>query len=120
VSRGLLYRLLIVAGVICLTGCAAKEVIPVRMVQPGDEGLSCAALKEQITANRVAAADFVRKDKQVEQQNVAKNIGGAIPVLGLFLVSSTDLSNEEQVKGRALVDRDEHLTFLAKQKGCTE
>lgn len=88
------------------------------MAQPGDDDLSCAALKDQIAANEAAAEDFVRKDKLVEQQNIAKNIGGAIPFLGLLLVSSTDLSNVEQVKGRALVDRDERLTFLAKHKGC--
>jgi hypothetical protein len=89
------------------------------MVQPGDESLDCPALKQQIEANRAAAEDFVRKDKQVENQNAAKIVAGSvIPFVGLLLVSSTDLSNEEQIKGRALVDRDERLTFLAKQKGC--
>lgn len=115
----LLGRLLLVAGAICLSGCAAREVVPVRMVQPGDESLDCPALKQQIEANRAAAEDFVRKDKQVENQNAAKIVAGSvIPFVGLLLVSSTDLSNEEQIKGRALVDRDERLTFLAKQKGC--
>jgi hypothetical protein len=32
---------------------------------------------------------------------------------------STDLSNDEQIRGRALVDRDERLRFLAKRKQCT-
>lgn len=114
----LLSRLLLVAGVICLSGCAAKEVMPIRMTQPGDENLDCQALKQQIEANRAAAEDFVRKDKQVENQNIVKNVGGVIPFIGILLVSSTDLSNEEQIKGRALVDRDERLTFLAKKKGC--
>lgn len=92
--------------------------MPVRMVQPGDENLDCPALKQQIEANRSAAEDFVRRDKLVENQNIAKNVGSVIPFVGILLVSSTDLSNEEQIKGRALVDRDERLTFLAKQKGC--
>ena len=89
-----------------------------RMTQPGDENLDCPTLKQQIEANRVAAEDFVRKDKQVEDQNTAKVVGGAIPFIGILIASSTDLSNEEQIKGRALVDRDEELTFLARQKGC--
>jgi hypothetical protein len=38
----------------------------------------------------------------------------------LALVASTDLSNEEQVKARALADRIERLQYLAKQKGCRE
>ncbi len=88
------------------------------MVQPGDETLNCEQLKQQIDANRVAAEDFVRKDKQVENANVAKNVGGVIPFIGILLVSSTDLSNEEQIKGRALVDRDEQLSYLFRQKGC--
>jgi hypothetical protein len=88
------------------------------MVQPGDENLDCPALKQQIEANRSAAEDFVRRDKLVENQNIAKNVGSVIPFVGILLVSSTDLSNEEQIKGRALVDRDERLTVLAKQKGC--
>lgn len=89
-----------------------------RMTQAGDENLDCPALKQQIEANRAAAEDFVRRDKQVEDQNTAKVAAGVIPFVGILIASSTDLSNEEQIKGRALVDRDERLTFLAKQKGC--
>jgi hypothetical protein len=90
------------------------------MAQPGDEDLSCSSLTREIAANRGAATDFLRKDKQVENENIAKNVGGVIPGLGLLLIASTDLSNEEQIKARALIDRDERLNYLAKQKGCTE
>lgn len=110
----------IAAGAVCLCGCAAKDVTPVRMAQPGDENLSCPALKQQIAANRAAAAELLKKDKQVEEENVAKNVGGVIPGLGLLLIASTDLSNEEQVKARALIDRDERLAYLVRQKGCGE
>ena len=89
------------------------------MAQPGDADLSCAALKDQIAANEAAAQDFVRQDRQVKQGNVTKVIvSAAIPYVGLLLAGSYNLSNEEQIKGRALVDRDEQLNFLAKQKGC--
>jgi hypothetical protein len=111
---------LLVLGLFCLCGCAAREVTPVAMAQAGDEQLSCAAMKQQIADNRAAEAEFFRKDKQVEQENVAKGVGGAIPVAGLLLVGSTDLSNEEQVKARALADRNERLAYLAKRKGCSE
>ncbi len=117
---GLVSRGLIVVGLLCLCGCAAKDVTPVRMSQPGDSDLDCPALQQQIVENRTAAEKYFRKDKQVENQNVAKNVAGVIPVVGLFTTASTDLSNTEQVKARALVDRGEHLTFLAKQKGCTK
>jgi hypothetical protein len=101
-----------------LAGCAARTVVPVQMAQPGDEALDCAALDREISDNQKAAAVFIKKDRQVEQANTAKTVGGVIPGLGLILVLSTDLSNEEQVKARALIDRDERLRFLSKQKGC--
>lgn len=100
-------------------GCAARNVTPMPMVQAGDETLDCAALARQIAANEEAAARFLHQDKKVEQANTARNVGSVIPGVGLFLVLSTDLSNEEQIKARALIDRDEQLHFLAKRKQCT-
>jgi len=88
------------------------------MTQEGDDTLACPEITRQIAANREAATAWLRKDNQVEQENIAKNVGGVIPVLGLLLVESTDLSNAEQVQARALIDRDEQLTYLAKRNGC--
>ena len=118
--KPLVAALLSIAGAACLSGCAAKTVVPVAMAQPGDEEMDCVALDRQIVVNEAAAADFLHKDKQVEQNNTAKGIGGAIPGLGLLLVLSTDLSNEEQIKARVLIDRDERLRFLSKCKGCAQ
>jgi hypothetical protein len=114
----LLDSLLVVAIATGLGGCAAREVTPIRMAQPGDESLDCAALNQQIADNRAAVENFVKKDKRVEDGNTAKGIASAMPWVGLLAVASTDLSNEEQVKARALIDRDERLAFLAKQRGC--
>ena len=102
-----------------LSGCAAKNVVPVQMAQAGDEELDCTALGREIADNEQAAAAFIKQDKRVEQANTAKTVGGVIPGLGLILVLSTDLSNEEQIKARALIDRDERLRFLSKKRGCT-
>ncbi len=111
-------RTLLIAGVFCLSGCAAKQFAATPMTQPNDDTLSCPEIQQQMDANRATAQEFARKDKQVEQGNVAKNVGGVVPGLGLLLVASTDLSNEEQVKVRAMIDRNEQLTYLAKRKGC--
>jgi len=89
------------------------------MVQSGDEQLCCPELQREMADNRAGIDRLLQKDKQVEQENVAKGVGGALPGVGLLLVGSTDLSNEEQVKARALGDRNERLSYLAKQKGCT-
>lgn len=123
--RGLLARprggWTFVAGAICLIGCAARNVTPVPMARAGDDQLSCPALIEQIKANRSAADEFLRRDKRVGQENVAKVVAGGIFVpMGLLLVASADLSSEDQVKARSIADRNERLIFLAKSKGCAE
>jgi len=89
------------------------------MSQPGDESLSCDALKLQITQNDQAAQKFMQKDQQVEGANAIKHVGGVVPFIGPLISGSTDLSNKEQIQARALVDRDERLQFLSKQKNCT-
>lgn len=111
---------LMLAGALCLCGCAAKPVTPVQMAQPGDESLGCPELRRQIAENRSEAQKYFRKDKNVENGNTAKTVGSAIPGLGILLAASIDLSNVEQIKARAMVDRDERLTFLARQKNCAE
>jgi hypothetical protein len=102
----------------CLSGCAARQVTPVRMTQAGDEALDCAALSHQIQENRGAAAALLQKDKQVESTNTAKVVAGALPYVGPLFTASTDLSNEEQVKARAISDRNDWLLYLARKKGC--
>ncbi len=90
------------------------------MVQPGDESLTCQGLKQEIEKNTAAAQRFMERDHQVTQANTAKFVGSAIPWVGLLVFASTDLSNKEQVEARALIDRDEHLEFLSKQKHCSD
>ena len=111
---------LLIACAIGMSGCAAREFTAVAMTQPGDDQLTCAALKQQIADNSAAEAKFQSADKEVEQANVAKGIGSAIPYVGIAIAGSTDLSNEEQVKARALADRNQQLAYLAKQKGCPQ
>ena len=89
------------------------------MSQPGDENLGCEARQQEIAKNTTAAEDFVRRDQGVRNTNVAKGVGSAIPAVGILLIGSTDLSNKEQIQGRAIIDRDERLTYLSKQKHCT-
>jgi len=104
---------------VLLLGCAAAKVTPVRMSQPGDENLSCEALRHEIANNTAAAAEFVKLDRRVQDGNIAKGVGGAIPYLGILVLASSDLSNKEQIQGRALLDRDERLNYLSNQKHCT-
>lgn len=111
-------KVLLFACALSLCGCAAREVTPVAMSQPGDDALGCDALAQQISANSAAEAEYQRKDKQVENANIAKGVGSAVPFAGPLIAGSTDLSNEEQVKARSLADRNEQLEYLSKHKGC--
>jgi hypothetical protein len=90
------------------------------MSQSGDETLSCPQLQQQIANNQTEEARFLAKDKEVERGNVVKGVGAAIPYVGIAIAAQTDLSNEEQVRARALADRNQWLKLLAKRKGCTE
>lgn len=90
------------------------------MSQSGDDQLSCADIDQQIKANEQAEAVLIGQDKKVEQTNVAKNVGAVIPYVGIALVASTDLSNSEQVRARALADRNQELSYLSSKKGCTK
>jgi hypothetical protein len=107
-----------IALALTLGACAARTVTPMAMTQQGDEALTCSALDQQIADNTAANAAYMKKDKQVDAENIAKDIGSAIPYAGILIAGTTDLSNEEQVKARALADRNEHLQYLKKQKGC--
>ncbi|HEY2034020.1 MAG TPA: hypothetical protein VGH02_10085 [Rhizomicrobium sp.] len=112
--------IVVVAMALCLCGCAARSFTSIPMVQSGDDGLTCAQIGKQIADNAAAEGDFQKKDRDVANANIAKGIGGAAPFVGPLIMASADLSNEEQVKARALADRNEHLEYLKKQKGCTE
>jgi hypothetical protein len=103
---------------LALAGCATRQVTPVKMSQPGDAGLSCAALAEQISENRTSAERLFKQDKKVADGNTAKTLGSALPMVGIFLLASNDFSNAEQIEARALMDRDQQLRFLMKQRGC--
>jgi hypothetical protein len=116
--RGSLAKVLAGVAALTLAGCATRQVTPVRMSQPGDASLSCAELAGQIAANRASAEKLLKQDKKVAEGNTAKSVGGALPMVGVFLLASNDFSNAEQIQARALIDRDEQLRFLKKQKGC--
>jgi hypothetical protein len=103
-----------------LSGCAATEVTPVRISQPGDQDLGCPALNQQIAENFAAEQKLMQRDHDVMEANTAKGVGGAVPIVGPLIIASSDLSNKEQIQARALTDRNERLQFLSRQKNCTE
>ena len=108
------------AAVIALTGpllsCAARQVTPVSMTQPTDDRLTCSAIDQEMKSNQTEAAELLQKNKEVNQANAAKVVASI--VLTGWLALTVDLSNEEQIKMRALADRNEALAFLKTKKRC--
>jgi hypothetical protein len=89
------------------------------MEQPGDDTMSCDSIAHEMAANNATAEAFLKSDERVREGNAVKTAASALPYVGILLAMSNDLSNEEQVKARALADRNERLGYLQKQKGCS-
>ncbi len=113
---GSVRALSLIAGLLALSACAARPVTPIAMAQPGDDQLGCAELIRQKQANQRSVDELLRKDKDVETGNAVK----AVVLGGLLGTAMMDLSNDEQVRARSLIDRNERLGLLARMKGCSE
>jgi hypothetical protein len=99
-----------------LASCAARQVTPVAMTQPTDDRLTCPEIDQEMKSNQAAAAELLEKNKEVDQANAAK-VAASIVLSGWFALT-VDLSHEEQIKMRALADRNEALAALKAKKRC--
>jgi hypothetical protein len=99
-----------------LTNCAARRVDPVAMTQPTDDRLTCSEIDQEMKSNQAEAAELLQKNKEVDQANAAKVVASV--VLSGWFALTVDLSKEEQVKMRALADRNEALALLKANKRC--
>jgi recombinational DNA repair protein (RecF pathway) len=110
-------RLVAVAGfALPLASCAARQVTPVSMTQPTDDRLTCSEIDQGMKSNQAAAAELLQKNKEVDQANAAKVVASVL--LSGWFALTVDLSNEEQIKMRALADRNEALALLKAKKKC--
>ena len=105
-----------------LVACAGnpRPYTPVAMSQTGDDQWSCTELNIQLAANSKAASDLLQQHGATETANNTKGVASLVLLgpIGLLIAMSADYSREEQVKARALIDRNERLTHLAKAKSC--
>jgi hypothetical protein len=99
-----------------LASCAARQVSPVAMTQPTDDRLTCPEIDQEMKSNQATAAELLEKNKEVDQANAAKVVASV--VLSGWFALTVDLSHEEQIKMRALADRNEALASLKTNKRC--
>jgi hypothetical protein len=100
-----------------LASCAARQVTPIEMTQPTDDRLTCPEIDQEMKSNQAAAAELLEKNKEVDQANAAKVVASV--VLSGWFALTVDLSKEEQVKMRALADRNEALALLKAKRRCS-
>jgi hypothetical protein len=99
-----------------LASCAARQVTPVAMTQPTDGRLTCSEIDQEMKSNQATAAELLQKNQEVDQANAAKVVASV--VLSGWIALTVDLSHEEQIKMRALSDRNEALASLKTKKRC--
>jgi hypothetical protein len=99
-----------------LASCAARQVNPVAMTQPTDDRMTCPQIDQEMKSNQSAAAELLEKNKEVDQANAAKVVASV--VLSGWFALTVDLSHEEQIKMRALADRNEALASLKANRRC--
>lgn len=99
-----------------LASCAARQVTPVAMTQPTDDRMTCPEIDQEMKSNQATAAELLEKNKEVDQANAAKVVASV--VLSGWFALTVDLSHEEQIKMRALADRNEALALLKAKKKC--
>jgi hypothetical protein len=99
-----------------VAACAVRQVTPVAISQSTDDQLTCAQLDQQMKSNQLAAVELLNKNKKVQEANTAKVVASV--VFSAWISFSIDLSHEEQIKMRALADRNEELQRLKRLKRC--
>lgn len=99
-----------------LTACVGRDPNPVRAVQPGDSGLSCAALQEEYEFNIISAKEKIARNENKDATDLMIGVVGFLLFWPLML--TIDMKNAEGQEANALLDRNQRLLIRARAKGC--
>lgn len=108
--RGLL------ALVLLLAACSARQTTPVAISQPGDETLRCDQIAAEMSRNEAAALRLVGAEEDVVSGNVVAGVAGGLLLWPAWI--AIDLSDAEQIQYRALRDRNINLGRIQEDQGC--
>jgi len=103
---------------IALAGCAGRKAVPVAVMQPYDNQLSCQQLQAEIASNETQALQLSGQNESAHSNNIAIGVVGAI----LFwpALFALDTGDAEKVEMQALHDRNQHLSEVYTQEGCIQ
>jgi hypothetical protein len=103
---------------VALAGCAGRKAVPVAVMQPYDNQLSCQQLQAEIASNETQALQLSGQNESAHSNNIAIGVVGAILFWpALFAI---DTGDAEKVEMQALHDRNQHLSQVYTQQGCVQ
>jgi hypothetical protein len=101
---------------ISLTACAGRSATPVSSYKYGDERLSCADLRYEISRSETNVKKLVSEKNSAHEGNVALGVvGGLLFWPALFAL---DTSDAEKIEMQAEKERIESLQRIMAQKSC--
>lgn len=104
----------VILSAILLAACAGKTPTPIPQYQPGDQLMSCSALKQELMDNQTKIMNLIPKENKTGK-NVALGVAGAFLLVPWFFM---DFSDAERVEIQSYQLRDNWLRTLCAQKKC--
>jgi hypothetical protein len=95
-------------------GCAGRQANPIPAYLPGDENLSCSALKAEMTQIQSDMQRLLPSTNKFAT-NTLWAIGGAVLIVPFFFM---DLKDAEKIEYEAMRTRYNRLLILATDKNC--
>lgn len=99
-----------------LGACAGRDAAQIPVVQPQDQGMNCAAIQAETTANSMRLTDLGRESGNKVAQNVAAGVAGLFIWPLWFAMDFKDAAGKDTA---ALQARQSYLATLAAQKACS-
>ena len=104
----------LLSSLILLSACAGRTPNPVPQHQPGDESLTCKALKLELMNKQTKITNLIpQQDKMAK--NIALGVAGAFVIVPWFFM---DFSDAERVEIQSYQLRDNWLRTLYTKKKC--
>lgn len=97
-----------------LSACAGRTPNPVPLHQPGDESLSCNALKLELMNNQTKITNLIPQQDKMGK-NILLGVAGAFVIVPWFFM---DFSDAERVEIQSYQLRDNWLRTLYSKKKC--
>lgn len=104
----------LLSTVVLLSACAGRTPNPIPLHQPGDESLTCNALKLELMNNQSKITNLIPQQNKMGK-NIALGVAGAFIIVPWFFM---DFSDAERIEIQSYQLRDNWLRTLYTKKKC--